>query len=409
VAMPVSVTCPACATSFELAEYRPGRKMSCPNCWQTLDLAGPAPAVPAAAIQTVPPPSPPPAPRNWMPLVLVLLVALVLGGGTIALAVVVFSGGDRDRGREVAQQDSAAKPKDKEQRESSVQPPPKKEVEPDSVRFGPPSIRLKSKIKQVDAGTHRLDKFGNPEESVGLYLGKNLKGSRLLVWSGEPEAIRDVMQIDPNNPANPAMKADNSPLWRGLKDKGFVLTFQTGKFDPEWLKQTDQLWIFSGQKDNLDEPSYQAIEAFARVGKGLYLLADNEPYLQEANALTRRLFGTTIQGNYGGQKIAYVPRPEVTPDLVQKFGGNYQVPDHPILTGVNFIYEGVTISNVAPNPKLETVLKASDGQILVAVAVDPNVRVVVDCGWTRYMVQFLNTAAGTMRFGENVAVYLAGE
>jgi hypothetical protein len=345
--------------------------------------------------------------------VLVLLCGLLLLGGTAALILYCLADDRRDDARPVAQQPAPPRPDDTEtaaQKLRHLQPDAQKDAAPPRVLSGPPSVRLKDRMQAQTGGSHTLDKFGNPEGSSGLQLGKDLKGNRVLVWSMEPEALLQVMRINPANPADPTMNPKDSPLWQALEKRGFALTFKSTKFDPEWLKQADQLWIISGQKDNLDEPAYKAIEDFARAGKGLYLLADNEPYLQEANALTRRLFNTTIQGNYGGTKVAYVPRKDLNPETITKFGGNYAVDDHPLLVGVSFIQEGYTISNVAPTQKLETVLKASDGQILAAVAVDPTLRVVVDCGWTRYYLPYLQAnAAGSVRFGENVAVYLAGE
>ena len=55
----------------------------------------------------------------------------------------------------------------------------------------------------------------------------------------------------------------------------------------------------------------------------------------------------------------------------------------------------MTISHIEPNSTLSTVLIASDGQALSAVPRDTRLKVVVDCGFTRYYVQYVNETAGT--------------
>ena len=80
--------------------------------------------------------------------------------------------------------------------------------------------------------------------------------------------------------------------------------------------------------------------------------------------------------------------------------------DHPLLTGLNFFWEGITISHVVTTDKLETAVLASDGKCLIAVSKVPKQRVVIDCGWTRYYPMFINKTAGTVRLAENVAAYL---
>jgi hypothetical protein len=175
------------------------------------------------------------------------------------------------------------------------------------------------------------------------------------------------------------------------------------------------MWLFAGKAAAMNEEGYKAVIDFVQAGKGLYLMADNDPYLQEAEVLAQRLFGTHVKDNYIGQKIAYVKGRGLTPEQIAKYGGQYEVVDHPLLTGLNFLYEGITISHVEPCDKLDKAVLASDGQILAAVSRNPRQRVVIDCGWTRYYYgttdanRFITRTAGTIRFGENVAVYLMGK
>jgi hypothetical protein len=296
-----------------------------------------------------------------------------------------------------------------------------------------------------------LDRFGNPVgQDVGLGRDGEFKGKRLLFWSGFENAGRVFF-------------APTNPLWKALEDKGFVVRREFGKFKPEWLKDVDQLWVLStGRLDlpagitpealdlavnllpaeavpsgftlaeyqfivratldvalspthPLDEKAFRAIEEFVKAGKGLCLLADDEPFTKEADELARRLFAARVSGNYIADKVATVRGRGLTPAEIRKFGGQYEVDDHPLLTGVNFLFEGITVSNVTKSDKLDVALRASDGQALVVVSKVPGQRVVIDCGFTRYChgpdprVSYILKTAGTARLGQNIAAYLAGK
>lgn len=296
-----------------------------------------------------------------------------------------------------------------------------------------------------------LDHFGNPVgHDVGLGHDGEFKGKKLLFWSGFENAGRVFF-----HPTN--------PLWKALEAKGFVVARVFGKFKPEWLKEADQLWILStgrldlpegitpdileaavsllpadavpsgftleeyrfivratldvavGPTHPLDEKAYKAIEEFVKAGKGVCLLADDEPFTVEADELARRLFGARVRGNYLADKVAHVRGRGLTPAEIRKFGGQYEVDAHPLLTGVNFLFEGITVSNISKSDKLEVALKASDGQALIAVTKVPGQRVVIDCGFTRYChgpterTSYILKTAGTIRLGQNIAAYLAGK
>lgn len=296
-----------------------------------------------------------------------------------------------------------------------------------------------------------LDRFGNPVgQDIGLGQDGEFKGQRLVFWSGFENAGRVFF-------------APTNPLWKALEAKGFVVRREFGPFKPEWLKDADQLWVLStgridlpvgvtpdllvealsllpaeavpsgftlaeyqfivratldvafGPAHPLDEKAYKAIEAFVKTGKGVCLLADDEPFTKEADELARRLFGARVSGNYIADKVATVRGRGLAPDVVRKFGGQFEIDDHPLLTGVNFLFEGITVSNVSKSEKLDVALRASDGQALVAVSNVQGQRVVIDCGFTRYchgpqpQVSYIQKTAGSVRLGQNIAAYLAGK
>lgn len=274
--------------------------------------------------------------------------------------------------------------------------------------------------------TAKLDKFGNPIGNHSLAANGAFEGKRLLIWGAS------------NGPS--PIFAKRNPLFDGLREKGFDVVTRVGSFDPSLLREVDQLWIISGMNRDLQPPDVDAIVAFAKSGKGLYICGDNAPYVTETNSIAGELFGVTAKGDYYGTKTIAVrgrglgdagDREKGAPlnkkqkqanktaeDLRNKLPGlgariqnsqvSHYVDAHALLTGINFIYEGVTISHLTPNSKLTPVLIASDGKILASVAKDPKLKVIVDCGFTRYYPEYINTTAGTLRYAENIAAYLMG-
>ena len=293
------------------------------------------------------------------------------------------------------------------------------------------------------------DRFGNPiGPDVGLGKDNEFKGKRLLFWSGFENAGR--VFFGPTN-----------PIWKAWERQGFIVRFQFGPFRTEWLKDIDQLWILSTGKFELpfgvpaetvvaavdllpaaaipsgftaaeykfivaatldmslsrchplNEQAYREIEKFVRSGKGLCLLSDDDPFLVESNELARRLYGVSVKGNYLADKTAYVRERNLPKADIIKFNGQYDVADHALLTGINFLYEGITISNVGLSDKLEVALKASDGQPLIAVSKVPGQRVVIDCAFTQFChgptegTSYILKSAGAVRLAQNIAAYLA--
>ena len=335
-----------------------------------------------------------------------------------------------------------------------IDPPEPKKIDPPGREVPTPNFTA-------------LDQFGNPiDQNTGLAKQDEFKGHRLMFWS-------------PHTGAGDMFFAPKNPLWKAWEDKGFVIRKEFGRFKVEWLDEIDQLWILStadedtlaaqrrsipdvdaarrliresldglpaaerkqlaakfpkGKWDDIIElnvgdfavtaspafrltgADYRAIVAFAKAGKGLCLLSDNDPFTYESNELAKRLFGgVRVQGNYQGEKIAYVRNGQLTPEQIKKYRGDYEVPDHPLLTGVNFVYEGITISHPSDSNKLDVALVASDGEPVIAVSKEPGLRVIIDCGFTRYChgpnddVSFILMTAGTTRLAQNMAAYLAGK
>jgi phage FluMu protein Com len=301
------------------------------------------------------------------------------------------------------------------------------------------------------APVRTYDRFGNPiGPDVGLGKDGEFKGKRLLFWSGYENAGK--IFFGPTN-----------PLWKAWERQGFTVIVRFGQFRTEWLRDIDQLWILSTGRFEIplglppeavvaavdllplseipsgftpaeykfivqatldmslspvhpfDAQTYRAVEKFVQSGKGVCLLSDDEPFTVESNELAKRLYGVTVKGNYIADKVAYVRDHKLAPADIRKFGGQYEVADHRLLTGVNFLYEGITISNVGESDKLEVALKASDGQPLIAVSKVPGQRVVIDCAFTQFChgpterTSYILKSAGAVRLAQNIAAYLAGK
>jgi hypothetical protein len=123
---------------------------------------------------------------------------------------------------------------------------------------------------------------------LGLAEPEDFRGVDLLARSIEPSLDRCVLNAD-------------NPLWSGLRALGFTVRLERGRFQPGWLREADELWIFSGTQPGLTAEDEAAVVAFVEEGKGLYLLADNAPYSVDADRLARRLFNTTVAGDYAGR------------------------------------------------------------------------------------------------------------
>ena len=499
--MALQFTCPKCSQKATLTSSQPGDWIECPGCDATVQVPGPTQAPPKPRSATTAPTRPAPVParaptRRSAPLELDdepqsawadkrVQVGAIAGGIGLLMAGLLVVALAVQKPKKVPEQ-AQAEPQTSQPATPTPTPAPtpQPKVEPPAPKPKEPAPKPKEpapKPKEPDPEPELkvdppapggplpslaiLDRFGNPsDDNTGLAKQDEFRGQRLLFWS--PHTGAGEMFFGPKN-----------PLWKAWEDKGFVVRKEFGRFKPEWLNETEQLWILStadeatltaqrrllpdvatarqliraqlnslpanarkeladkfpkGKWDDivelnvgdaavtispafrLTDADYKAIVAFVKAGKGLCLLSDNDPFTYESNELGRRLLNVTVRGNYQGEKIAYVRERNLDNAQVQKYKGDYPVPDHPLLTGVNFVYEGITISHPSAS-KLEVALPASTGQPVIAVSKEPGLRVIIDCGFTRYChgpnddVSFILMTAGTTRLAQNMAAYLAGK
>lgn len=466
--MPIRFRCSACNQQLSIATRKAGARTGCPNCKAAVTVPGAS--VPSESLDEPDEPVEPEAASAFRPILATVCIALFLFGAlAVVLAVALHK--PTNPGAERAQVDQPAPPATPI---PALQPnppqPPQGKGEPPSSQPVPLAPMTPAPQPDPSASTSQpegpqlapaphfakppsqvvLDNFGNPIGSqYGLGQDGAFKGQKLLFWCAFENAGRVFFH-------------SSNPLWKALEAKGFVVRPVFGKFNPAWLKEADQLWILSSgrfelpagvtpdllveavtllppgmvpsgftvqeyqyivgatldvalsPRHQLDDKAYKAIEDFVKAGKGLCLLADDEPFTAEADELAQRLFGARVGGNYLADKVATVRGRGLTPDLLRKFGGQFEVDGHALLTGVNFLFEGITVSHVTKSDKLDVALAASDGQALLAVSKVAGQRVVIDCGFTRYChgptarTSYISKTAGTVRLAQNIAAYLAG-
>lgn len=185
-----------------------------------------------------------------------------------------------------------------------------------------------------------------------------------------------------------------------LKEKGFSAYRWMNQPPPakelkEGLDKACQLWIISSSTQLLNAEHLAVIKEFFDSGKGVYIFGDNEPYYADANYVAKALIGTEMIGNTMGNQVV---------DLMM--GGKKVgiMPNHLITTGLQRLYEGITIATLAENEDLEPLLYGSAGNLVTAVYEKDGKRLILDGGFTRLYINW--DTAGTGRYVKNAAAWL---
>ena len=186
-----------------------------------------------------------------------------------------------------------------------------------------------------------------------------------------------------------------------LEEKGFsVFRWIDNPPSPEELreklKQASQLWVISSNVRELSDAHAEVIKEFFDSGKGLYIWGDNEPYYADANFLCEKIFGTTMTGNTWADKTVGISGD----------GGNLAgiVDGHLIATGVEHVYEGITIATVQPTQDLSALIYGSENNLVAAIYEQNGKRAIIDGGFTR--LYYAWDTAGTGRYVKNAAAWL---
>ena len=199
-----------------------------------------------------------------------------------------------------------------------------------------------------------------------------------------------------------------------LERKGFTVDVRTSL--PELktfctvLSSSCQLWVVSGMTSSLTDGHCQAIQAFVNSGKGLFIWGDNDPYTADANALLRHLEQTnelSLSGNFVGDTNLV----EAKLDGRESLKGVPGFTNHLVTTGLETLYEGITIAKVRGHPdhpvkQFKPLIRSSDGEVVTAFHDRNHVRIMIDGGYTRLYPDRWGRTAGTARFVTNAACWL---
>jgi len=168
------------------------------------------------------------------------------------------------------------------------------------------------------------------------------------------------------------------------------------------LNKYDIAWIISRDSVQQEANFVKAVKDFYNAGNGLFIWADNTPWEKHANALLPALLGTNIvlSGCDHGTK-------ELTLGNTGCETGKFKA-NHSITTGVEHLYEGITICYPNTNGPLKVLATSSHGHPVSLYLEKQNGKgnLLVDCGFTKLYVNF-NTA-GTGRYISNATCWLTG-
>jgi hypothetical protein len=135
------------------------------------------------------------------------------------------------------------------------------------------------------------------------------------------------------------------------------------------LEKSCQLWIISSSQRKLNDEHIAVIKTFFDSGKGVYIWGDNQPYYSDANAVSKALIDVEMKGNTMGNQ---------TVDI--QMGGKKigLTPNHLITTGLQYIYEGITIATLDEHEDLTPIIYGSAGNLVTAVYEKDNKRLILD-------------------------------
>lgn len=161
------------------------------------------------------------------------------------------------------------------------------------------------------------------------------------------------------------------------------------------LAKASQLWLISGSANLLTPEHVAVIKEFFDAGHGVYIWGDNEPYYTDANVVGRALLGAEMHGDTMGDH---------TVGMLGSKGGAGLVPNLLLTTGLENIYEGITIATIDRTPDMQPLIYGSAGNLVAAYYDKGGKRAIFDGGFTRLYMKW--DTAGTARYVKNAASWL---
>ncbi len=230
----------------------------------------------------------------------------------------------------------------------------------------------------------KKDNYGNAQgNQYDLAVDGAFQGQTILVLQLYSEASFDFKSPE-----------------KALKEKGFsVFRYINNPPDANQLRkdlaQSCQLWIISDSYSKLNDDHLKVIKQYFDAGHGIYIWGDNDPYYADANKVAKYLFEGEMTGNLMGDHPVGIQKDSVSPGIKEK---------HLVTTGLENVYEGITIATISSNPKLQPLIYGSAGNLVTAVYEHNGKRAILDGGFTRLYYKW--ETAGTDRYVKNAAAWL---
>jgi len=216
---------------------------------------------------------------------------------------------------------------------------------------------------------------------------------------------------------------------KALREKGLNSVVFPARHTPseaeleDALAKSCEVWLISGGGAELSEANLKQLKAFFDAGHGVYVWGDNDPYYGDANRLASALVpGLRMEGNLYGDKVV-----GIADGKDAKVGLRA---GHLITTGLEHLYEGITIATIqftpahgknaalydgpgttsvsSRRPQLPAgftpLLYGSAGNLVSVAWEKDGKRLVMDGGFTRLAVSWDD--AGTARYVKNAAAWL---
>jgi molecular chaperone DnaK (HSP70) len=183
-----------------------------------------------------------------------------------------------------------------------------------------------------------------------------------------------------------------------LKEKGFKIKRWTSVPGIHEFTQTlddaCQLWLISNTTQLLSSEHLGKISEFFDSGRGIYIWGDNDPYYADANYVSNAIFGCGMSGDTMGDQV-------VNPQIQS---GKPGFVSHLITTGLQYLYEGVTVATIKSNSQLQPLVYGSAGNLVTAIYDQDGKRAIIDGGFTKLFCKW--DTAGTGRYVKNAAGWL---
>jgi len=167
------------------------------------------------------------------------------------------------------------------------------------------------------------------------------------------------------------------------------------------LDRVCQLWVISGQSKSVLGPKYlEVIRELVDSRKGLFIWGDNDPFTDDANKILASLpetKGLSMSGSFQADKVLQ----EAKKPKQQGYT------NHLVTTGLEALYEGITIAAISgPLSQQQVLVRSSDKKVVTACFDEGGKRIMIDGGFTRMYENFWDRTAGTARFVTNAACWL---